>query len=222
MDFRDLFFPRQCLVCKADGRYLCVRCLSKVSKAREICAYCNYYSYHGKVHVSCQKANEIDGHIAVWKYEGIVRKGIHAFKYRFASDIAAEFVSNIDKKNLTQFNHPLLIPVPLHKKRENWRGFNQSALLAKGIARKIGWEYAENVLERTENTSPQAQLGREERMQNLSGKFAVNTSIFSKYDPSKAIMIVDDVWTTGSTIKEAAKVLKKAGAKEVWGLTLAS
>ena len=165
--------------------------------------------------------------MAIWKYDGVVRKGIHAFKYRFASDLADEFVSQTDNQILSGFKEPLLIPIPLHKKREKWRGFNQSSLIANKLAKKFGIICAENILIRTENTTPQAQLGKEERLQNIRGKFAVNDEvlriILCEVEGSQpTFVLVDDVWTTGSTMQEAAKVLKKAGVQEVWGFTLAS
>lgn len=163
----------------------------------------------------------MDRHISVWKYEGIVRKGVHALKYRFASDIADEFIGYIDcPKFFTEKS--LLIPIPMHQRKEKWRGFNQSALLASKIAKKFEIVCAENLLIKTQNTIPQAQLGRKQRLQNISGKFAVNDQFISLIPHHKSLILVDDVWTTGSTMKEACKVLKKAGASKVWGFTLAS
>jgi predicted amidophosphoribosyltransferase len=158
MDLRDLFFPRSCLSCRKSGRYLCEQCIDQVPKSRELCPYCNSYSYQGKTHPSCQKQFGIDGHNAAWKYEGLVRKGIHAFKYRFASDIAEEFVTQVDVELLSEFNDAILIPIPLHKVRENWRGFNQSSLIAAKLVKKFNIPCIETALIRIENTTPQAQL----------------------------------------------------------------
>lgn len=222
MDLRDLFFPRSCLLCKKSGRYLCDQCLMNVPKAQPKCPVCNYYSFGGKTHLSCKTRWQIDGYFSTWKYHGIVRKGIHAFKYSFAYDIANEFASSVEVSILKSLSSPLLIPIPLHPKREHWRGFNQSKLLAKLISQRTGIDHAGKLLYRTENTTPQAQLGKQERMQNISGKFAVNVDNKSLFINHQSLILVDDVWTTGSTMKEAAKVLKRAGAKVVWGYTLAN
>ena len=137
-------------------------------------------------------------------------------KYRFAYDVISEFVEHLAS---FKFQNAILVPIPLHKQRQNWRGFNQSSLLAKEISKKFNLTCVESALIRIENTTPQAHLGKEERLQNIRGKFAVKEP-FSLIN--KQIVLIDDVWTTGSTMKECAKVLKKAGAKEVWGWTLAS
>lgn len=220
MDLRDLFFPKNCLLCNKQGSYICAQCLLKVPKARQKCPVCNWYSFKGKTHPSCKKNLDLDGHFALWKYGGAVRKGIHAFKYRFASDVAGEFVNYIIKSHFEP-KSCLLVPIPLHTTRHNWRGFNQSELIASKLAEKTDNNYAGNLLIRSKKTTPQAQLGKKERLQNLRGKFALNKEYLDKVKDYKTIVIVDDVWTTGSTIKEAAKVLKKAGAKNVWGFTLA-
>lgn len=216
MDLRDLFFPRSCLSCNKSGKYLCLQCMSKVQKSRETCPACNQYSFSGKTHTSCKKLIKMDGHLSVWRYQGIIRNGVHALKYRFASDVAGEFVDNIQEWRI---QNCVLIPVPLHYKRENWRGFNQSSLISTKLTKKFNLVCAENILIRIENTTPQAHLGKSERVQNIRGKFAVKEP-FSL--TKQTIVLVDDVWTTGSTMKECSKVLKKAGAKEVWGWTLAS
>lgn len=219
MDLRDLFFPRSCLACNASGRYLCLQCMSKVQKSWETCPACNCYSFGGKVHHSCKTKWGMDGHVAVWKYQGIVRSGVHAMKYRFAYDVVSEF---IDRVTDFAYENAVLVPIPLHNKRQNWRGFNQSALLAKELAKKFKVLCVENVLVRIENTTPQAHLTKEERLQNIRGKFAVKTTDSSLFTRHSTFVLIDDVWTTGSTMKECAKVLKQAGAKEVWGWTLAS
>jgi ComF family protein len=192
-----------------------------VPKAHSKCPVCNYYSFGGKTHLSCKSKWQIDGLFSTWKYYGIVRKGVHAFKYRFAYDIASEFIENVDLLIFAKLNNPVLVSIPLHTKRENWRGFNQSDLLSKNVSQKTGLVYAEKLLYRTENTTPQAQLGKLERVQNISGIFAVNRDIYDEYRDFETFILIDDVWTTGSTMKEACKVLKKAGAEVVWGYTLA-
>ncbi len=206
MGLLDLIFPKKCLECGKSGSYLCVNCLQKVSQI----------GASGK-------------HFAAFKYEGVVRKAIIALKYKFVFDIAEElaslFAERIKNSKLT-INNTVLIPVPLHKRRENWRGFNQSEILGRLVAQKLGWGFAPKVVIRLENTIPQAHLGRQERLRNLRGKFAVNESalrsILSEVEGlNPTFVIFDDVWTTGSTIKEIESVLTKNGIKDVWGMTVA-
>lgn len=152
-------------------------------------------------------------------YEGVTRKAILALKYRFIYSVAEEIVNSLNFFDTPFNNHTVVLPIPLHIRRERWRGFNQAEILGKFIAKKYNWEFKNDVLMRLENTIPQVKLGRAERVRNIRGKFAVNTGFIP--DSNKIYVIFDDVWTTGSTISEACKELKKAGAKTVWGMSAA-
>jgi len=223
MNFLDLLFPKNCLECKRPGKYICTSCLGKVEPAKLICPVCRKYSFNGQTHSFCVNKFSLSGMHTFYQYDGVIRKAILALKYRFAFDIAKELVENlgleIDLKNA------ILVPVPLHKKRENWRGFNQAALLGKLLADKAGWRFSDNLLLRQEASMPQVKLSKKERLQNIRGKFALKTSgevplSGTKWGKSK-IIIFDDVWTTGATMAEACSVLKKAGIDEVWGMSVA-
>lgn len=114
----------------------------------------------------------------------------------------------------------ILAPVPLHWYRKNWRGFNQTELLGEKIARKLKMKFSPDLLIRTRQTRPQTKLKEKERKVNVCGAFSVNKNSKFKIRNSK-ILLFDDVWTTGATMQECAEVLKRAGAKKVFGLTLA-
>jgi ComF family protein len=215
----DILFPRYCFECKKPGRYICPECLSKVESAKIICPVCKRFSFEGKTHSFCKSKFTLDGFYAFYRYEGVIRKTILALKYRFIYTAVEELVSCLGFKGLSLPGKPVIVPIPLHIKRERWRGFNQAEILGKFIAKKNNWEFVNNALLRPENTTPQVNLGKTERMQNIRGKFAVNRGFIP--DVSKIYIIFDDVWTTGSTILEACKVLKKAGAKTVWGMSVA-
>jgi len=111
----------------------------------------------------------------------------------------------------------LIISIPLHKKRERWRGFNQSQILAKILAKNFNIKF-NNELLRIKHKTPQANLDRENRLKNIQKCFMWNGNNLINHD----IILVDDVTTTGSTLNEAARILKANGANEVWGLVLAS
>jgi ComF family protein len=144
----------------------------------------------------------------------VLAKLIHRFKYDFAQEICGDLVkillrSGCLKKLEGYGKNACIVPVPLHKKRLNFRGFNQSEVLAEEIFKNT----------RIKNTEPQAQLKKIKRLTNVKNAFEIKPS--AKINPEKIYLLLDDVCTTGSTINECAKILKKYGAKTVIGLTVA-
>lgn len=158
----------------------------------------------------------------MYRYEGVVRKAIVKFKYNFVSQIASELCVAMVGQLASEkylFQNALLVPVPLHKKRSRWRGFNQSMFIAQGLSSYFSVPAVE-MLVCVGDGVHQAQLHKKERLRNMRGKYAVNNRLQSTIHYSR-VVLVDDVWTTGSTLNEAARVLKEAGIKEVWGVTVA-
>jgi ComF family protein len=119
---------------------------------------------------------------------------------------------------LGQCRADLIVPVPLHPKRLRWRGFNQSVLLARQVSRAYGTPLDPFVLLRRRATPPQTQLTEEERRKNMRGAFATNPDRPIK---NKSILLIDDVYTSGATVNECSRALRRGGAKEVYVLTLA-
>ena len=200
MNLLDLLFPKNCLECKKEGKYICSNCLKKVLPAK-----CDNYNY------------------SVFKYEGVIRKAIISLKYKFTFDLSDELTSCVLRvvKTNPKFNDPklVLVPIPLYKTRENWRGFNQSELIGEKLAKVMNWKFIPDLLIRNKNTAPQVGLKGSIRRSNLSGVFSVRSPYiqYTKYN----ILVFDDVYTTGSTINEVGKVLKEAGFKKVYSLTIA-
>jgi len=112
----------------------------------------------------------------------------------------------------------IIVPVPLHSKRLRWRGFNQSLVLARQIARAYGRPLDPFVLTRNRETPPQTQLNEEERRKNVRGAFTVNRR---RPVDKKSILLVDDVYTSGATVNECSRTLMRAGADRVYVFTLA-
>ena len=110
------------------------------------------------------------------------------------------------------------MPVPLHPKREKERGFNQATIVASLIANRYSL-VVKNLLTRVKDTGRQVGKKREERLKAMSGAFELSRD--TPYVIPNTILLVDDVWTTGATLRECAKVLRRGGAKQVWGLVLA-
>lgn len=206
MNFLDFIFPKKCLECSKTGKYICEECLKKIETAGR------------------KKVADLNGLISAWKYRGVIRKAIIATKYNFAYDVASELAVYFSRQLRTWeviFKNSVLVPIPLHSSRKRYRGFNQSEILGKMIAKDMEWEYYPDLLIRRIATLPQVGLDSAKRKTNIKGAFEINKNCFL-VPSSYCLIIFDDVWTTGSTIKEAAKVLKKSGFKNVWGMTLAS
>ena len=164
----------------------------------------------------------------IWNYEGVIIKSIIKLKYNFAYSIANELADIMDKYVSQEFTplpkKPVIVPVPLRRLRKNWRGFNQVEEIGKIFAKKLGWGFNSEILIRNKKSTPQVELKGDERRKNVQGIFALNP----KYKYSKLrsanyqLLLFDDVLTTGATIREAGKILKRNGARSVWGLTIAS
>lgn len=218
----DILFPRKCLACGRKGRYVCRGCLASLKILKQLCPYCEKASIDGLTHAKCLKKLSINGVYSLWPYEGVIREAILKLKYRFARKIAEELSEYIYLffKDVAVFpKGSILTPIPLYWLRENFRGFNQSEIIAKMLAEKLGWSFEEGILLRRKLRQPQTMLKGKKRRENIRGVFVLNPKYKSTL--SKSYILFDDVYTTGSTLKEAAKVLKRNGASLVWGLTIA-
>ena len=149
--------------------------------------------------------------------DSVIQKIIHAFKYEKMMNLAAVMGAELGEL-LRNVKVDFIIPVPLHISKLRERTYNQSELIAKGISGVTGFNVNTSVLTRTRYTKSQAGLGLAERHENVSDAFAVSNS---KYVSGKKILLVDDVITTGATIKECAKALNSAGASEIYAASVA-
>jgi ComF family protein len=156
-------------------------------------------------------------------YQGPLRSCIHALKYQGNKRLAAPLGTILAQAyRLYGMQADLMIPVPLHKTREQERGFNQAQLLAEECARRLTIPLNLQLLERTRPTQVQAHLTASERQQNVAGAFECQPEAATKQLlERKIIVIVDDVCTTGATLEACAAPLFAAGARAVWGLVLA-
>lgn len=220
----DLLFPTHCVGCGREETLLCEECSGSVFHfTAPICPVCSRRLPLGN---RCGHAKEIRRLIVATNYaDPIVREAIHVFKYQFVSSLArplAGLVLPILEKFLadTQSREWLLVPVPASKKRLRLRGFNQALSLAEVFKKELNLPLAD-LLARTRETRPQVEVEhREERLKNLEGVFEIKEPALRQAQ-GKHILLVDDVSTTGATLKECAKVLKTAGAKSVSGVVIA-
>ncbi len=218
----DFLFPKTCLGCGRWGSYLCEECMNKLSPLREpICPECRRVNYGGETHSRCFKRASLAGLTCVYPYVSLAKKLVTNLKYKFVSDLVVVMgelmISNIDWDGK---NEPWMVTaVPLHPSREKWRGFNQARELGKQLAKGWGYEYEEGLVRRVRKTKPQMSLRGKERGENLKKAFAGGLKL-NRFK-GKNIILVDDVWTTGTTMNECARALKGGGVKRVWGITFA-
>jgi ComF family protein len=161
-------------------------------------------------------------HRSYGRYRGKLKDAILLYKYRsfqvLGHDFARLILRTLGKDEKIWWEADVIIPVPLHRKRKKIRGFNQAKVIAEELARLKEIKLEEGVLKKVKNVPPQTLLEMDERKENVSGAFRVVDEDKIK---GKTIILVDDVYTTGSTVKECSAVLKKAGAREIRALTVA-
>jgi len=180
-------------------------------------------------HPKCKKRNSLSGVFAAVEYRTTIKKAIYNYKYEpyiyslsdtlsrlmFEGLIQNEIFQNV----LNNSSNVWITCVPLHEKRLRKRGYNQSEKLGERLARSLNVRFNPNLMKRTRDTIPQFKLRKDEREKNIAGAFSLSVKYRDKLH-GKTIFIVDDVFTSGSTLRECGKLLKKSGAKEVYGLVL--
>ncbi len=188
---------------------LCYKCGRPVEEETKLCHHCIQTPYCFKQAVS------------VFEYTPSIQQFIYRYKYRgisFLSGIMGLWMAETLTRCST-WDIDIIIPVPLHKRRERKRGFNQAVLLAKEIGKNTGKEVAQHILIRSKDTPTQVGLDKFQRMWNLWDAFQVRQPDALK---GKTVLLVDDVFTTGSTAHHCSRVLLGAGAKQIYVLTLAT
>lgn len=206
MDILNLLFPRRCLGCGKIGRYFCSKCVLKI----------NRIDLNKTIYPVRRSQDSLDGVISFFHYRGIIRQAIKTLKYRLVTDLAKELVDLISLSSFSKAS--VLVPIPLHSARLRSRGFNQAEVLGSLIANKLNIPIESNLLKRVKNTQPQAEVkNRVDRLKNIGQAFAVDQ--IKQYP--KRVILFDDVFTTGATMRGAASALKQAGVKYVWGMTIA-
>jgi ComF family protein len=182
----------------------CPRC-GRPGGVRALCAPC------------APSSSPLDAILPATVFAHPIRPAIHDFKYEGARDLAGPLAEWLAATwRLHRLEADLIVPVPLHTRRERERGYNQSALLADRLSQAVGAPVAPAELVRTVRTRPQVGLTQEQRRANIAGAFRCAGGV-----TDLRIVLVDDVCTTGATLEACAQALKAAGAAAVWGLTVA-
>jgi len=227
MSILDILFPKHCFVCKRLGKYICDICKDKLYVAKyDICIYCGKSSYLGLTHNGCIRKNGIDGFIFLYKYNNYLKRIIKTLKYRLVKDGFGEMMDLSRNPLSTKLGlllatlniSPILSPIPLNKSKQNRRGFNQSVIISDYLSGHLRLNSKEYLV-RSKNTKSQAQLGsRALRYKNIRGAFELKRGVLVK---GECILLVDDVVTSCSTVKEACRILKRNGALKIFVFALA-
>ena len=218
----DLLFPRRCAGCEEEGSFLCARCEETLPRlTAPYCRLCAQPLASGDVCSRCRETPlpGLEGIRAPYLMEGLARDCVHRLKYQDFRALA-EVLGGLLSEYLAELRLPagVVVPVPLHPRRLRARGYNQSALLAREMGRRMGIPVAEGALRRSRAAPPQARSANlEERSRNVEGSFTVRDASVS----GRAVLLIDDVCTTGSTLAACAVALKAAGAVSVWAAAVA-
>ncbi|MBI2627456.1 ComF family protein [Candidatus Nomurabacteria bacterium] len=210
----DLVFPVKCISCGQAGSDLCIKCLSESPAAERESAKWIFPIYDYR--------------------HPPIKKALLLFKYKRKKRLASIFAKVIYEKILEElselsvmenFREPILIPIPLSKKRRRERSYNQAELICRELIRinslreKIAMQLENNILIKPQETKHQARIeNRAERLKNIIGSFAIKNGELLK---NKNIILIDDITTTGATLSEARKILKQSGVKKIIAFTVA-
>lgn len=229
MSLLDLLFPKRCVQCKTLGSYICTHCFSYITFADTmVCTLCQRQAMGGMTHPVCRTKYSIDGVFPSLVYKGVVKKLVYTFKYPpYLTDMKVHLVDLlyegiIQKEGFYELLQmpSLLIPIPLYKSKLRKRGYNQAFLLADALEKRLQIPVVD-CLQRVKDTTTQVKLTKEQRQANITDAFVVKKSFVPEVSKITQAFLIDDVVTSGATLREAAKVLKKAGVAKVWGITLA-
>ncbi len=226
----DLLYPVRCPICGEivvpKGNRICSLCTGKLKSVEEPrCMKCSKPIEHEEMEY-CKDCIRKDYHYvkgyALWVYDDSMKKSIADFKYHYKKENSHFYVQEllrIYQKTIKSLAPDAFVPVPVHRSKYRERGYNQADVLAKGIARETGIPVISDLLLRNKKTLPQKQLDDKERLRNLQEAFSYNKKVEPHHNLKK-IMLIDDIYTTGSTIEACTNVLMNHGIMEVYFMTL--
>ncbi len=216
----DIVVPKgnkSCPSCKAKLPYIqepsCMKCSKPLEQEeKEYCSDCERKAYH------------FDRGYAVWTYNDVMKKSVANFKYHGRKEYAAFYIEEVVERysdKIKRMKPDAIVPVPVHRSKYLERGYNQADILARGIGKMVGVPVVSDLLLRNKKTMPQKELSDIERLRNLTGAFRWNEAASRRYGRDLArLLLVDDIYTTGSTIEACTNILKSQGVLEVYFIVL--
>jgi len=227
MLIKDLLFPKACLGCGFLGIYLCPDCIAKLSYIeKDVCFYCKKTCPHGLTHSKCLNKFNIDGVTTIFHYNWLLKRIVKNIKYQLATEIwrdLEKIILPLAIKKMSFYSKlspPIYLqPIPLSAERMRKRGFNQAFLISLFFSRLLGFPIIDSLL-RVKETRSQAELKNiKDRQSNLRNAFRLKDNNITGLKKAK-IILVDDIITSGFTIKEAAKPFKKKGIDKIYAMAL--
>ena len=215
----NLIYPPMCGICgKFNDNFLCPKC-QKILENEAVFGIDKYEKI--KIEKNLQERKYFNEHLYIFEYEGIIRRIILKYKFQDKAYLYKTFVNFLLKnKNFFEFikKYDTIIPVPISRKRRAVRGYNQSELIVKEIANFTNLKEESDCLFKIKNVIEQSKLNKEERQKNIQGAYELRNK--EKLYKNK-ILLVDDIYTTGSTVNECSKVLRGAKPKQIGIFTIA-
>ena len=228
----DILYPRRCPVCGGiaipRGGYVCTDCGSRLKAIKEPrCKKCSKpidTEEKEYCHDCENKRYHYTNGFSLWIYDDCMKKSIADFKYHGRREYGKFYVQELVKNfhnDIMRISPDILVPVPIHKSKQMQRGYNQADILAKELGKILNIPVLSNLLRRDKNTLPQKQLNDKERLKNLEKAFTFDEVERMRYnDIIHTAILVDDIYTTGSTIEACTNVLIKNGVKKVYFITV--
>lgn len=228
----DMIYPVRCPVCEEivipKGERICSTCRDKLPyieeprcmkcskpierEEEEFCNDCHRKHYH------------FDKGYAVWVYNEDMKRSVAAYKYHSRKEYAAFYIQEMVlhyRAVIGRFGPDVIVPVPIHRSKWVERGYNQAKLLADGLGKELNIPVLSDLLLRNKKTLPQKKLSDIERLRNLQEAFSINMKAVMRYPKDiKKVLLVDDIYTTGSTVEACTNVLKAYGVTEVCFMVL--
>jgi ComF family protein len=213
----DLIFPPTCVGCRKIGRWICTGCWQKVHWLGDIrCGTCDRHWIQNPCPHCTGRSGALAGMAAAAAFDGPAREAVHALKYQGRHAIG-RVLGVLMARMVPPGEHTMVAPVPLHPRRKHERGYDQAAILARHVARRLDLPVESAAARRVRHTKQQANLSGDQRARNVAGAFVAEDWVQSEH-----VLLIDDVYTTGATLEACAAALRDAGAASVTGLVFAA
>ncbi len=221
--FLNMLYPRRCPICSdiamPKGELVCPECMDNIPYVKEPrCYRCGKELRDERTEYcfDCSKHTMYyEKGVSLFRYNHVMRRAMDGFKYKNRQEYADFFTAELIRVYgdvMQSWGADAIIPIPIHKSRRKVRGYNQAELLAEPISEFLKVPMEAKLIVRTRKTKPQNKLNDKERQKNIEGAFKIAENVVQL----KKVILVDDIYTTGSTINACARLLREAGVKQVY------